>query len=300
MTEPAAAPPPPMRIKYDDEKHLYWLDGERVPSVTDILEKTMPKPALTWWGFRVGMYAVLELVAQGRLSWAPLVDEAPYAKQTLDAAPDPDREHRMVGKRGQPVGKARTLLEHLAVRYKLHPNAVKDLAADRGTSVHTALEALGLGQMPDLYGDASPYPEDERPYIHAVVQWWMEQEPEFVAQEVIVASRKHRYAGRFDLLVRYAARPDELVLVDLKTGKDVYPDTHFRQLQAYEIAWLEGGGEPIDRMEILNARADGTYKLAQAKVRPEHFLAQLTAYRGVESFEALQKGIEPPQLELVA
>ena len=65
-------PDKPISVRYDDKAHKYWIDGVEVPSVSTILDATLPKPALTWWGFRVGMAAVAEFCKLGKVSWPTL------------------------------------------------------------------------------------------------------------------------------------------------------------------------------------------------------------------------------------
>jgi RecB family exonuclease len=139
--------------------------------------------------------------------------------------------------------------------------------------------------MPEL----SDFPVEDRGYVQALVSWWLDQEPEFVAMEQIVASKQHRYAGRFDMLYRLPS--GELVLGDLKTGKDVRPDKHYRQLMAYRIAWLEMGGEAPQRLQVVNARKDGTYVVGEAtgKVTEQSWLATVAQYRAMVEFDELQR-----------
>lgn len=288
----------PIDVTYDDVKHAYTLDGAPVPSVTQILDKSLPKPALTWWGMRVGMAAVTELLRRGRISYGEAMacvhQEIVDNDMGVEGWESPTREMR---------GKTRSILEHFAILEKLTTNHITSAAADRGTSIHDALNRLALGELPTL----ADFPVADRGFVQALVRWWLEHEPEFVAVEQIVASRRYGYAGRFDLLVKY---PDseELVLADLKTGKDVRPDSHFRQLQGYKTAWQEMGRAPIDRMEIINCRQGGEYVVAQAKVAEEHWLACVRQFYAVHDFECLQKGKPPrfvdpqtrPQLEVAA
>jgi hypothetical protein len=283
----------PITVRYDDAKHKYWIDGEEVPSVTAILDATLPKPALTWWGFRVGMATTMELCKRGRVNWPTLTslefdrikDNNPAEGEALFMPNDKDRK------------KPRTVLEHHAILQRLHPNAIKDDAADRGTSIHEALVALGLGDMPSL----KDFPPEDRPFVQALCRWWLEHEPEFVLQEQIAASKTHMYAGRFDLMVKYPG-DDRVVLADLKTGKDVRPDSHYRQLMGYKVAWDEmqlelDEAERItpERLQIINVRPTGDYVLGEGtgRVTPAIWLACVEQHRRVVEFEALQKAPNP-------
>lgn len=162
------------------------------------------------------------------------------------------------------------------------PDAVRQRAADRGNAVHDALEALAQS-------DKVPNPRDfhpeVRPYVLGLLRWYDHHRPNFVATEVTVGSRTHRFAGRYDLrcvLTRNA--PDglgrlPLVMVDLKTSKSVYPTEHFPQLAAYEGASVEMGFEPTAGQFVLLTTADGGFEMVPSWARFDHFLRYLDAYR---------------------
>jgi hypothetical protein len=269
-----------LKIDYDDATHIYKLNGEVVPSVTQILEDTLPKPALTWWGFRVGMATTIELSKRGKLTWPALLNHE--FREVVDNAPAPERTHYMPNDKGKK--KPRTLIEQLAIMARLHPNAIKSDAATRGTSIHDALTLLAMDEMPEI----DKYPAEDQPFVRGLCRWWLDHQPEFVAVEQIVASLTHRYAGRFDLLLRYPGS-DDLVLADLKTGKDVRPDSHFRQLRGYEVAWREMGGEPIDRMQIINVQPSGHVKVETAHCPDSAWLTCVAQHRANQEFLAAQK-----------
>lgn len=274
-----------INVRYDDKSHKYWIDGVEVPSVSTILDETLPKPALTWWGFRVGMAAVVQFCKLGKISWPGLCSlDFDEVKNNTPSQPyylPTDKRRR----------KPRTLVEHLAILTRLHPNAIRDDAGDRGTSIHEALVQLGMGIIPDVWGVDSPFPPEDRPAVAGLIRWYMDQEPEFVHQEQIVASKKHGYAGRFDLIIR---RPNgKLAMVDLKTSKSVYADSHFRQLKGYEIAWLENGGEPVDELVVLHVGHDGEYREYPVRCKDSHFLICLEQLKEMRDFNAMQRDDTP-------
>lgn len=268
-----------MVIGYDDDTHCYTVDGEVVPSVTQILDKVLPKPALAWWSFRIGLGASLKLLQDGHLNYAEALAMHDFMEVVNGA---PARERAVVSEDAKGKEKLRTIVESLAMQHKLHPNAIRDVAATRGTSIHDALAALTLGDVPTL----NDYPPEDRPFVHGLIRWWMDQEPEFVHVEQIVASRVHGYAGRFDLMLRYPGSSG-LVLADLKTGKAVRPDSHYRQLKAYELAWIEMGFEAPVKLEVLHVGPDGEYAQHRAAVSDESWLATLAQYRAMKDFEKL-------------
>lgn len=156
-------------ITFEEEpRRRYLLDGEQVPSVTQVLS-ILDKPALSWWGMCVGVEGVAQLHLQGV--------EVPWE--------DTD-------------GAVKLLTEH-----RLTVNHVRDAAATRGKSVHDALQAFAEhGTVPR----PSDFPAEDRGYVQALARALMDLDPVCDATEVIVGSAEHRYAGRYDLRARSGGR----------------------------------------------------------------------------------------------
>ena len=81
--------------------------------------------------------------------------------------------------------------------------------------------------------------------------------------------------------------PKSLLLVDLKTSKNVYPTTHFPQLAGYELAGVEMGFPPTEAQYVLNTHDDGSYSLIRSCATPEHFLAYLAAEKAKREIQVL-------------
>lgn len=112
----------------------------------------------------------------------------------------------------------------------------RSAAADHGTLVH-ALAALVVEGVPSI-----PMGEDEAPttaQVDAFTRWYEEHIECVHAVELPVASRQYRYAGTLDYLVRMKGdrRP---TIVDVKSGKAVYPEMRY-QSAAYREAALSMG-----------------------------------------------------------
>lgn len=246
--------PSGVTIRYEDKKHLYFLDGEKVPSVSSILG-CLDKPALPWWGMKIGVQGVLELFRQEALrSTRPLPGQT-FA--IVDTAFEPVDSDRVV----------RLLTEH-----KLTVNHVRDKAGERGTTVHDALEAwAATGAKPD----PKVYPDEQRGYVEGLLLFLNEHAVEPEATEIIVGSTTHGFAGRYDLRCWLATEP---TLLDLKTSGSVYLE-HFLQLEAYEGAGVECGYEPTANRVVLRVAADGSYELRESPATYDDFLAVLACYR---------------------
>lgn len=277
-----AATPTPIHIEYDDDKHAYKIDGEPVPGVTSILDETVSKPALPWWGMRVGMAAVIH--AMQTSGWAALANANTYA-EILSGVPHPDRQ--FFGPSDTAKKKPKTLVEMLAIKNKLSTNHVKEEAGDRGTAIHAALEELAAGVVPSV----DEFPPEHRGFIQGLCRWWLDQEPEFVENEVIVGSRRHRYAGRFDFVAipQAGAHEGQRGLIDLKTSKRVYM-THLIQLDGYEVAYEEmEAGDPFDFKQVLHVPGDGTYALKDSKIPKGAFIKRVELYHQMQ----LEKKLHP-------
>lgn len=251
----------PPKIDYDDDKHKYWIDKVEVPSVSAILETTSPKPALVWWGMRVGIGAVIKLLQESTIKWPVL--QAHVYEEVLTGIPDKSPS-RTRGKGAR--AKLKTLIEAEILDARLDTNNIKSDAGDRGTLVHEAIERLGTH---DLIPDINEYEEEFRGYIRAIARWWMNLEPEFHRQEVIVGSRKHAFAGRFDLDATCTGYGR--TLTDFKTSKTAY-ESHFEQLALYDLAeqemntYLTDNSQHVhfDHRLVVVLRPDGEYEVHTA------------------------------------
>lgn len=148
----------------------------------------------------------------------------------------------------QPLRWAAENIDAFAALVKADPDAAVNTAADsryaksgkaaaRGTDLHTAAEALALGQQPDVEPHILPYVDQYRMFLER-------HEPEFLMAEAPVYNVAQHYAGTCDGIMRLGGRT---VIFDLKTT-DKPPDAKSRppypevalQLCAYARAELVG------------------------------------------------------------
>lgn len=299
-----ATTPSGIEIQYEAEpRRLYRvrqserLDGVRrvdgtewreVPSVTTVLE-VLDKPALTYWGMRIGVQGVVKLCNLGYLNVLQ------QGGQNVLVRPGPTGY----------VAVGPDELVALLKTHKLTTNDVRDAGGDRGQSAHDAFEAWSKDTS--LIPDPTMYPPEERDYVTALCMFLSHvPSAEPLASEVMVGSVEHGFAGRYDLRIRthephqvafhwtpkrgpqWATLLPGTYMVDLKTSKDVYPLSHFRQLEAYEGASIEDGYEPTDGRGILMVSPGWPdddrkpdiphYKFARSTARFEDFLAVLKVY----------------------
>lgn len=140
------------------------------------------------------------------------------------------------------------------------PWTQRDRAADRGSLVHSLAEAATLGQEPDV-------PPGVEGYVAAWRRWREEHQPTFIAAEATVYARQAPgWAGTLDAIAEIPGLGR--VLVDYKTGKDLYPEVSL-QLTAYAMADFVAVGTtevPMPQAERLFAlllSGDGTYDFCE-------------------------------------
>jgi hypothetical protein len=289
-------------------------EGEwtEVPSVTTVL-KVLDKPALPWWGMKVGIDGVLQLAQMG------------VVRFTADgklAVPHIEKDEK--GKIVVPDGAVwefatqENLVMHMT-RAKLTTNHVLEDAGSRGVNVHDAFEAwAATGKVPnpaELREDGQPlYAPEEQPYVEGLRKFVVDVGDNWLVEgsEIAVASYSHGFAGRYDLRGKFTADTTLLTrtmtangdgplkrardykqavvpegargLLDLKTSKSIY-STHLMQLEAYEGAGVECGLDPTDFRAVVHVTQFGTYQFKRARATYDDFLAILHTWHTINSVE---------------
>ena len=260
-------------------KRWYRVDGAQVPSVTEVLG-VLDKPALPWWGMKVGVEGTLQLIREGEIG-------------KLDGSP-------VLTNGGEYHVALPDTVVALLTQHKLTVNHVRDKAGDRGTSVHNALEVfLETGKMPD----PSMYHDEQAGYVQGLCGFLFDCPTMLsIESEVMVGSKSHRFAGRFDLLCLIGETelctnakkdiresfPAGRVLFDLKTSSGVYESHHF-QLSAYELASRECGYPETDYQAVVRVTPDGTYEVIRNRSTAEDFLAVKSVYDAIKRFKLGRK-----------
>jgi len=254
----------PINIEFFESNHRYKIDGEWVVAVSTVLDDTEVKDALTWWGFRIGMGAIVELLQLSDVSTAELLTTR-WKPVVKPAEADGEPEVGRYGKQS----KLKSHLEWKAQQRRLDPMSVMKAKGTIGTSMHVAAETLtDSGEIPDVMD----FPEDDRGFLQGLARYWIDQEPEVLMKEVIVGSKRFGYAGRFDKIVR--TPNGQIRMRDYKTSGGVY-SSFDRQLSLYDLAYREMAGEPLDGHDIVHLRPDGTYEVIPVTVDHQDALAAL-------------------------
>lgn len=134
--------------------------------------------------------------------------------------------------------------------YRDAPLWQMEAAADRGTKVHAATEAL------DRTGRAE-IEEEYLPYLQAYAAFRKEHDVQWELIEYPDYHPAHRYAGTID---RYGTLDGLKTLLDIKTTYRVYKPLCSASLDLYRMM-LEARGKSVERLMILHLKKDGTYKL---------------------------------------
>jgi hypothetical protein len=164
------------------------------------------------------------------------------------------------------------------------PYDVSDKAKSRGTNVHSIVEAYVKNGVVVKY-ELEETEKQFGGYRDAFLKWVKELDITIVENEKTVFSEKYKYAGTLDILAK-VNHDKETTLIDIKTGKDIYPESAL-QVSAYKSA-LEEQGIKIKECAILLLMENGTYKYEICGERISGFLAAQTLYEQI-NYEKLSK-----------
>lgn len=206
-------------LTFDEEYHVYTLDGKLVPGATDV-KKGFPEPfQLIQWKIGKGAEFIV----------------------------DRFREHYAEAKQFPP----KNVLAKWLSGAKTATKDTLDRTADIGTLMHDYCWALRTNQAFDSSRVAGHEHEAQiLKRLAEVKQWVTERQltERVLRAEEIIASIKYKFGGKFDCLVE---RSDgKIILQDYKSAKGFYVE-QFIQGGGYSIALKEWLGIKIDGIEII-------------------------------------------------
>lgn len=155
--------------------------------------------------------------------------------------------------------------------YKDAPLWQMEAAADRGTKVHAATEALdktGRAEIEDSY----------LPYLQAYAQFRQEHEVQWELIEYADYHPELMYAGTID---RYGMVDGYHTLADLKTTHRVYKPLCGASLNLYRLI-LEARQRCVERLMIIHLKKDGTYKLVNIPIDGVVAMALITLHNAMK------------------
>ena len=182
------------------------------------------------------------------------------------------------------------ILAPLHRSYKAVNPSVLEYAANRGTAVHEACEAIDLGLEPEVY------PETEG-YIRAYLDWRNVYRPKWEAVEKIVYNERSGYIGTVDRAGHLNDR--EFAIVDIKTSQPTKESLVSVCLQtyAYMSAYTEGAYEC--KRYGLFLKSDGSWRFQDCEEyeRKYGFFAWdawrmlVRVYKMVDDLTATRRGL---------
>ena len=151
--------------------------------------------------------------------------------------------------------------------YKDAPTWQMEAAADRGTKVHAATEALDVSGRAEIESDYLPY-------LQAYALFLREHEAAWELSETAMYHPEHRYAGTID---RYGMVDEKKTLLDIKTTYRVMKPLCLASLNLYRMM-LQARGKTVEQLMILHLKKDGTYKLIRFEENDAVPMALLTLH----------------------
>jgi hypothetical protein len=122
-----------------------------------------------------------------------------------------------------------------------------DDKAEIGTLGHTMVEDLLQGKPTD-FSDYTPNQKlAAENSVASFLNWQKNHKIEVIFVEKQLVSEEHKYGGTGDI---YAKVDDVLELIEIKTGKGIWPE-HYIQTAA-NFSLLKENGFQVDRCRILN------------------------------------------------
>jgi hypothetical protein len=272
-------------IEYFAGPHQYRIDGENVPSVSTVMN-VLDKPALPWWGMKVGAGGAVELFQQKHL-------RVSKGELQVHEWPEPPKGSRSGAKflewlttsDAKPYWVEATMdsVVSAMTHEKLTTNHVRDKRGEHGNGAHEMFEAwTDTGILPDPSQIEDP---EEAGRVVALRAFCEAARIEDAQSELIVGSRVHRVAGRSDLRcklygdlvvslspLRLKTFAGEPVILDVKSGKSVY-ESQYLQLEGYEGLSVESGYPPTKWRLVLHLKPSGNYRLHRSVRTFEEFVA---------------------------
>ena len=235
-------------LSYNDDKHMYYVNDQKVESVTGICGRGLPKPNLVNW-----------LVA------TPLNEVKRLINEKLD--------------NNEPLDRAG--LERIFKTAKEKTNKIKEDAGLVGTVVHGLIEDFLKGK--DIPKQSDPAVVN---CWNLFLDWWNKQEYEVVELEKKIYSKKYNYAGTLDLVVK--DKKGNLVLMDIKTSNFISFDYFLQLNAykfAYEE---ETGSKVSKSFIVKLSKKDAEIEIKEIPLNKKLFNAFIGAKYVMEQMESVE------------
>lgn len=152
-----------------------------------------------------------------------------------------------------------------------------EIAADRGTRVHEAAEALDRSRSANVDYDIEPY-------VRAYTKFLFEHEVNWALIEEHVVGGDGDYAGTLD---RYGILDGKCTLLDIKTTRTI-TGRHKKLYAAQLTGYREAMSEYAERLMILQLKNNETYELMEVEPEEEIWRGCLALHK---AFTAKRRGM---------
>lgn len=159
-------------------------------------------------------------------------------------------------------------------------------AMSRGSTVHSIVEAFKSTEK-----RIESIPQHIQPYAFAFYDFMTDHKLEMLDQEKTLTDPEHRIAGTLDI---YGKLGDKMVVLDVKTGKDIYQEAGL-QLSAY-AHMVRQSGKKVDEIGVIlletgaDGKPTGKYKFQTMTESMDAFLACKTMYEYVNREKLIKVG----------
>lgn len=245
-------------LTFDEEKHVYKLNGDHVNSVTTINKLSLPEsPRLAAWKVGEGALSVIERLKEVPI---PVKDFPPY------------------------------FIEEVVKKSKAAWMTTARKAANIGTIIHDYAEQFEFkGKIDEELHERIVQHKDKSKIFSCIKKfrrWKIQNKDIILRHEEILGSILYSFAGKFD---RLSSRNGLIVLSDFKTSSGFFID-QLIQLAAYVILLKEWLNINVDVIEIIRfGKEDGEFEVKQVKDKNEIKELQKQFIRGLETYKFMKE-----------
>jgi len=268
---------PPV-YRFDEAKHIHYLNGKRVPGVSTIAKLCEDSSTpLMYWSAKMAINC--------------LSTHSTFKDGKLFFCYPPVRNNET----GELIYRDNPYIEVNEENYKEIYNFAKkehtrekDSAADRGTRIHDILHKYFLNEPYEVQPDIQKS-------FDAFEEWVEKFKVRAIYTEQTVYSLKHKYCGIYDLgsiITMPETGEERKLLVDYKSSKSVYL-SYMVQSAGYKIAHEEMDGPLWDGLGILTLQPETGYPLwldftGHTEELEQAFLSCLQLYQSMKPVSRLR------------
>lgn len=253
---------PQTGFHFNDEVHLYILDGKPLTGVTTILQ-VIAKPALIQWS------------ADEAVKYLGWFNEKYCTDKEKALEEFSEKWTHEISKLG-----GSEFYQMLCDARIQHAKRKKD-AGTVGTDVHAEIEKYVKLMISDQGGQAMAMNGYDNEMVKKFVEWAVENKIKFLESEKRVYSKENWYAGTCDLVLE---KDGKKFVGDIKTSSGIYGREYFFQMAGYQIALEEMGEKDFFGSTVIRCGKDGSFEVKDSfdlESDKAGFLAALKLYREI-------------------